>query len=38
MHVPEFAQGSYALWNVDYKDVSKEDKRGNVLKEPSGNK
>jgi hypothetical protein len=28
MHVPEFAQGSYAVWNVDYKDISKEDKKG----------
>jgi hypothetical protein len=28
MFVPEVALGSYGVWNVDYKDVSKEDKKG----------
>ena len=28
MRVPEVVLGSYAAWNVDYKDFSKEDKKG----------
>jgi hypothetical protein len=27
-HVSEVALGSYSVWNVDYKDISKEDKEG----------
>lgn len=28
LHVPEVALGSGCIWNVDYKDISEEDKEG----------